>query len=491
MPGEPAVRRDGTPAPFGVPVIPESCEVVSGMAAGLADQLRADLTAAQVPFADPVFVLCNGRSGSTLLRFLLDAHPDLACPPETNLPGLCVQLATVWSLIEGAPLSANRGDEPPDVPEAAIAGVRETMDRMVGSYLARRGKKRYCDKSLGTARYAPLLARVYPQARFICVYRHPMDVIASGVEACPWGLNGYGFDPYIAATPGNVVMALASFWADNARITLAAEDRLPGQCFRLRYEDLVADPEAVAAELFEFLGAAQAAGISRACFSAERERHGPADYKIWYTSEITSRSVGRGWSVPTAMIAPQLLEVINELAGRLGYLPIDGDWGSTAPPGDLRAAITAAPGGTAGPAGTAALAADHGPARSARLADRLRAGLADAAGSGTGEPWGALGSETFVAVAVTRDPECPAEYWLVDLGQASVTQVTKEAQEESDWDMIGEIGTWRQILDGEVNLSVALRSCALRYCDNGETAPLAADTRIGIVARLLGLVTWR
>jgi len=62
-------------------------------------------------FADPVFVLCNGRSGSTLLRFMLDAHPDLACPPETNLPGLCVQLATVWSLIEGAPMSANRGDE--------------------------------------------------------------------------------------------------------------------------------------------------------------------------------------------------------------------------------------------------------------------------------------------------------------------------------------------------------------------------------------------
>jgi Sulfotransferase family len=155
--------------------------------------------------ADPVFVLCNGRSGSTLLRFLLDAHPDLACPPETNLPALCAQLATVWSLIEGAPLSANRGDEPPEVPAAAIAGVRATMDRMVGSYLARRGKKRYCDKSLGTARFAPLLTRVYPQARFVCVYRHPIDVIASGAEACPWGLNGYGFDPYIAATRETLV----------------------------------------------------------------------------------------------------------------------------------------------------------------------------------------------------------------------------------------------------------------------------------------------
>jgi Sulfotransferase family len=61
--------------------------------------------------ADPVFVLCMGRSGSTLLRFLLDAHPELACPPETSLPALCAQLAVVWSLIEGAPLSGNRGDD--------------------------------------------------------------------------------------------------------------------------------------------------------------------------------------------------------------------------------------------------------------------------------------------------------------------------------------------------------------------------------------------
>src|ERR1700729_2605971 len=282
--------------------------------------IRDSLPSQEFHFADPVFVLCNGRSGSTLLRFVLDAHPELACPPETNLPGLCVQLATVWSLIEGAPLSANRGDEPPEIPQAAIAGVRETMDRMVGSYLARRGRKRYCDKSLGTARCAPLLRRVYPQARFICLYRHPMDVIASGMEACPWGLTGYGFDPYIAATPGNAVMALANYWVDNVRATLAAEESFPDAYFRLRYEDLVADPEAAAAAVFEFLGVPAGPGISQACFSAERERFGPADNKIWYTSAVSADSVGRGWSVPTGMIAPQLLEMMNELAGRLGYL---------------------------------------------------------------------------------------------------------------------------------------------------------------------------
>ena len=119
-------------------------------------------------FADPIFVLCNGRSGSTLLRFILDAHPDLACPPETSLPALCAQLAMVWSLIEGAPLSAKRGDEPPEIPDAAITGIRETLDRMVGSYLERRGKKRYCDKSLGTAARAPCRGSIHRPGLSAC-----------------------------------------------------------------------------------------------------------------------------------------------------------------------------------------------------------------------------------------------------------------------------------------------------------------------------------
>jgi hypothetical protein len=92
----------------------------------------------------PVFVLCGGRSGSTLLRFLLDAHPELACPPETNLPGMAAQLATVRSLISGAPLSKERGDEPPEIPDDAIRGVRRTLDDMLGSYLSRHRKRRLC-----------------------------------------------------------------------------------------------------------------------------------------------------------------------------------------------------------------------------------------------------------------------------------------------------------------------------------------------------------
>jgi hypothetical protein len=325
----------------------------------------------------------------------------------------------------------------------------------------------------------------------------------------------------------------------------------------VRYEDLVADPEATATALFDFLGVAAAPGISERCFSAERERFGPGDHKIWYTSKISGDSVGRGWSVPTGMIAPQLLAVINELLGKLGYVAVDEDWGTTEPPADLRVPVigprmgadaeatparglhAAACGDDAALAGQDAeanasagqlaggypvranaekttaeargagsdteqagtptaviksrpvVAVNGGPVRSARLGARLQAGLGTAARGGAMERWGAHRSEAFVAIAVTKDAQYPAEYWLVDLGQATVTRVTRDVQENSDWDMIGTVGAWEQVIDGEVNLSVALRSCVLRYCDNGETPPLTADTRIAITAQLLGLANWQ
>jgi hypothetical protein len=439
--------------------------------------------------AAPVFVLCGGRSGSTLLRFLLDAHPDLACPPETNLPALCAQLATVWSLIEGAPLSAERGDEPPVIPDAAIAGIRHTMDLMVGSYLTRRGKRRYCDKSLGTARFAGLIQRVYPEAKFLCLYRHPMDVIASGIEACPWGLNGYGFDPYIATTPGNVVFALARFWADNVAGILAAEAQLQGACHRVRYEDLVADPEAVADGIFRFLGVPPAPGISARCFSADRERFGPADYKIWHTSQITAGSVGRGWSVPAGMIAPQVLEQVNDLAQKLEYIAVDGNWGTAVVPADMRISTD----DRISPDGPAAVAAPPGrPLVAERAAARLTEGLARLDDRFTLR-WEPYLAESFGLVvtppAGARGEAREQARWRVDLAQRTVTP-QGDTEDDTHWDVIGPVGAWEKVLAGELNLNVALRNCDLRYLDTGETGAVASDNRIGMFADLLGITSW-
>jgi Sulfotransferase family len=476
----------------------------------VADDTASDDTATREGASSgAVFVLCGGRSGSTLLRFLLDAHPDLACPPETNVPALCGQLATVWSLIEGAPLSANRGDEPPEIPEAAIAGVRHMMDMMVGSYLERRGKKRYCDKSLGTARFVELLTRVYPDAKFICLYRHPMDVIASGLEACPWGLNGYGFDPYIASTPGNSVLAMARFWADNASAILRAEELFPDHCHRVRYEDMVSDPEAVAAGIFEFLGVPPAPGVSANCFAPSRERFGPADYKIWHTSKITDDSVGRGWSIPAGLMGPDMQAAVNELAGKLGYLPVDDSWGTKEPPADLRLPAdspepeTASDGsdpaggtdrgavGSGGPsaaAGEQPAAADEPAAEGRRMGELLATGL-DRMDERFNSRWSSCSDDAFCVIVLPAAKAKPPVRWRVDLAARAITCPAAD-NDDTAWDIIGTADVWDELVSDRLNFSVAMRRCQIRYLDSGEAPPAIHDIRIGMLADLLGLTSW-
>jgi Sulfotransferase family len=448
--------------------------------------------------ADPVFVLCMGRSGSTLLRFLLDAHPDLACPPETSLPALCAQLAVVWSLIEGAPLSGNRGDAPPQVPDAAVAGIRHMVDMMTGSYLTRKGKRRFCDKSLGSARFADLLLRVYPGAKFICLYRHPMDMIRSGIEACPWGLNGYGFDQYIGVSPGNEVHALARYWLDNATPIAAIEEQHPDRCHRVRYEDMVTDPERAAREICAFIGVPEAPGITRACFSADRERFGPGDYKIWATSQITVGSVGKGESIPAGLIPPPVTEAINELIGKLGYRPIDEEWGTPGMPADPRLPETIPAAGEPGPGAggqTAAgqTAADGGAAAGGGLAERLRAGL-EQAGDRFTSRWAPLAAGTFLVVARTPGTAGGEAGWLVDLDARTVTAASDAdaggEADEAGWNILGSPETWDAVLSGHVNLHVAMRRCDLRYCSAGDDGPFDAETRIAMLADLLGFSSW-
>jgi hypothetical protein len=439
--------------------------------------------------SDPVFVLCMGRSGSTLLRFLLDAHPDLACPPETSLPAMCGQLAVVWSLIEGAPLSANRGDTPPEVPDAAVAGIRHTVDEMTGSYLARRGKKRFCDKSLGSATFADLLVRVFPGARFLCLYRHPMDMIRSGLDACPWGLNGYGFDAYIGGSPGNAVMALARYWLDNATKIAAVESQHPDRCHRVRYEDLVTAPDETAHGIFTFLGVRPVPGIAESCFSAEREQFGPADHKIWATSKVNADSVGRGESIPVGLIPPPIVAGINDLVGQLGYLPLDEGWGTPGMSGDPRVPETiraaADPPGrpvATGGAGetTASLSALH---------DRLRAGL-DQIDERFTSQWAPCLDESFLVVSRPLAAGAEGEAgWLVDLAGRTISRYDPAAVGE-EWTIIGSPQAWSAVLAGEVNLHVAVRRCDLRYCDPGEEGPFDAQIRIGMLADLLSLSSW-
>jgi hypothetical protein len=438
--------------------------------------------------ADPVFVLSTSRSGSTLVRFLLDAHPELGCPPETGLPALCAQLAGVGSQLAGQPLTRRSG-EGAAIATSVLAGIRHVVDLMTTPYLARRGKSRYCDKSLGTVEHVPLLRQLFPAAKFLCLYRHPMDMIGSGIEACPWGLSGFGFDSYAAGSPGNAVLALARYWIDQVSAIRRVQERFPEQCHQVRYEDLVADPEATADEIFRFIGVTPVEGILDECFSIERERNGPSDYKIWHTSRITADSVGRGWAVPADRLTPSVTFALNKLADELGYVRIDDQWGGSATAGDLRVRAGRPPMPAAtGDRRTVA------PAVYRLIGDRLQAGIFQ-----LGEPftdkWNPVCAGTFLLTAndPTGGTDGPAR-WRIDLAARTVTAAMggpERIGEGATWEMVGTAETWEQVVAGRLNFAVALRQRRLRHCDNGATPPAVMSARMGMLAELLDVTAWR
>jgi hypothetical protein len=401
---------------------------------------------------EPVIVLTVARSGSTLLRRILDAHPDLACPPETNILRECASLEAIWGMLAPGSDGGRRS-------EAASASIRATVDAVFGTYLLRRGKRRWCEKSLGSVHAAEPFLSLYPKAKFICLYRHCMDMIGSALEATPFGLNGYGFDNFSVRFPGNNVAALAGYWCEFTGPELEFEEKHKERCHRVYYEELVSDPERVCAQIFSFIGVEYAAGIAERCLDREPMETGPGDHKIMATSRITADSVGRGTRVPAGRIPPGQRQMVNDLLGRLGYALIDENWANCASvptvlPGR---AETAAADATASQSAAELLARiDH--TMRERVGPRLKLPV-------TVGHEASLGELKRVGIVAYCGPGQQARCWELDLGQAELRSDVYAGLDDLrvDWLLTGDAGTWSSVLAGEQNFATCIRSRALRY----------------------------
>ena len=122
------------------------------------------------------------------MRWLIDAHDEISCPGETDIATL---LDAYVDSAQAAGLSA----------EPALVRARAVVDDLMAVHLADAGKTRWCDKSLSNVTAMDRLAAAWPDARFVLLHRHAMDVIASALEASEWGLDTFGLAPYAADEP--------------------------------------------------------------------------------------------------------------------------------------------------------------------------------------------------------------------------------------------------------------------------------------------------
>jgi Sulfotransferase family len=199
------------------------------------------------------FVVGVARSGTTLLRLMLDAHPDLAVPPETNLIPRLIKIcrrpdATPKGAVDF--LSSHRkwndfGIESEDVLERMSAAPEFTPTAAVrafyDAYAARFGKPRWGDKTCDHARRMPLIGTTLPEARFVHLIRDGRDATLS------WRRfrTLRGVDPL-------TIEHRAWAWSSKI-IETRVKARRVAHYMEVRYEGLVSDPEATLREICEFV----------------------------------------------------------------------------------------------------------------------------------------------------------------------------------------------------------------------------------------------
>ncbi|MEO3870261.1 sulfotransferase [Nonomuraea sp. B12E4] len=175
---------------------------------------------------EPVFLLSSVRSGSTLLRVMLNSHSKVHSPIETHFRRMTVGLGT-------EPLR-----QAMEALGHAHSDIEHLMwDRLLHRELSRSGKPIMAEKTPSNVFAWRRIATCWPDARFIFLLRHPMSIVQSWHEADPEKR------PMTTAVPRTLTY-----------MTHLEEARTRLEGHTLRYEALVADPEAELRRLCLFLG---------------------------------------------------------------------------------------------------------------------------------------------------------------------------------------------------------------------------------------------
>ena len=196
--------------------------------------------------AAPILIGGCGRSGTTLLRVILDSHPNLCCGPESNL--FLVDKTHRLSLERIAfkfDLSVARVVEM----EQASTSLAEFIDRFFAAYAAARGKPRWAEKTPKNVTALDFIIAHYPSAQFLHVIRDGRDVACS-LRTHP--RHKVVNDQLVPLNTRNPWQPGVLRWVEDVRAGLAY--RSDPRYREIRYEDLVIKPEPTLRALFEFIG---------------------------------------------------------------------------------------------------------------------------------------------------------------------------------------------------------------------------------------------
>jgi len=257
------------------------------------------------------------RSGTTLLRKLLDRHPQIRAGAETKLfvPAAfnLAWLAEAYAIPLGE-LEAMR---------RAAASQGGFIDAFADRARAEAGKARWAEKTPQNIRHLDWILDRFPDASVVHVIRDGRDVICSMREHPDWRWVAGAWQKVLVPRP---LAWYAQRWMEDTAAGMAW--RSDGRYVEVRYEDLVSDPmvalrsicaslgvAADAAWLEEVGGAARGEGTA-----AEPDRgEGRPSSRPDYEGVVTAISVGRWQRDLSASEQQEVERLCGARLRELGY----------------------------------------------------------------------------------------------------------------------------------------------------------------------------
>ena len=209
-------------------------------------------------------IVGSPRSGTTLLRFMLDSHSELTIPPETGFLALAPKLRGSGDKLRGKffravinypqPISGWRDFEIPEgifwtaLTEIDPFTVADGFRAFYRLYAARMGKSRWGDKTPLYCKELNTIRRVLPEGHFIHIIRDGRD--------CALSLRRMWF------SPGWEIETQAAYWRENILSARRAGLGRPDY-MEIRYEDLILSTRVALERICAFAGSAARRGWSR------------------------------------------------------------------------------------------------------------------------------------------------------------------------------------------------------------------------------------
>jgi protein-tyrosine sulfotransferase len=260
----------------------------------------------------PVFMIGCQRSGTTLARYFLDSHPNLACPPESKF---IAGLKQFHDYPQSRSALLSLGIDEDDV----LRELRAMIEKFLGGYARRQGKPRWIDKTPNYFTLLPFIDAVFEgEALYLLITRHPLDCITSLFSF--YATRRQYEDPQIrlcVRRHGRGFHSWACYWNDVYGRIHDFSLTCPERCHVFRYEDLVRLPNQTLRRVLAFIGETLPPNLIRTAFTMPHAT-GYEDPGIRGTNGLKADRIGKWKDWPPHRIAT-MWSLVGQTAVRYGY----------------------------------------------------------------------------------------------------------------------------------------------------------------------------